>query len=102
MDQKRQDFYEFGPFVLDTMQHLLLREQQPVPLTPKTYDTLLVLLENSGKNFHPHLWSLRQTCFFYIRQSWRSAESTRPGKFRAGRLQLHSLWMAASGGYRFI
>ena len=49
MDQKRQDFYEFGPFVLDTIQHLLLREQQPVPLTPKTYDTLLVLLENSGR-----------------------------------------------------
>jgi DNA-binding winged helix-turn-helix (wHTH) protein len=49
MDQKRQDCYEFGPFVLDTIQHLLLREQQPVPLTPKTYDTLLVLLENSGR-----------------------------------------------------
>jgi Tol biopolymer transport system component/DNA-binding winged helix-turn-helix (wHTH) protein len=49
MQQKPQDFYEFGPFVLDTLQHVLLRGSQPVPLTPKTYDTLLVLVENSGR-----------------------------------------------------
>jgi len=49
MEQKRQHFYQFGPFVLDTVQHALLRENQPVPLTPKTYDTLLVLVENTGR-----------------------------------------------------
>ena len=42
-------FYEFGPFVLDTVQHLLLKEQEPVTLTPKTYDALLVLVRNSGR-----------------------------------------------------
>jgi DNA-binding winged helix-turn-helix (wHTH) protein/TolB-like protein/tetratricopeptide (TPR) repeat protein len=41
--------YEFGPFVLDTARHLLLREGNPVPLTPKTYDLLRVLVENSGR-----------------------------------------------------
>jgi len=41
--------YEFGPFVLDTVQHLLLKEGKPVALTPKTYDTLLLFLENSGR-----------------------------------------------------
>ena len=41
--------YEFGPFVLDTIQHALLREGNPVTLTPKTYDTLLVLVQNSGR-----------------------------------------------------
>jgi len=41
--------YEFGPFVLDTIQHALLREGKPVALTPKTYDTLLVLVQNSGR-----------------------------------------------------
>lgn len=41
--------YEFGPFVLDTVQHALLKEGKPVPLTPKTYDTLLVLVQNSGR-----------------------------------------------------
>jgi DNA-binding winged helix-turn-helix (wHTH) protein/TolB-like protein/Tfp pilus assembly protein PilF len=41
--------YEFGPFVLDTMQHALLKHSAPVDITPKTYDTLLVLLQNNGR-----------------------------------------------------
>jgi DNA-binding winged helix-turn-helix (wHTH) protein/TolB-like protein/Tfp pilus assembly protein PilF len=41
--------YQFGPFVLDTFQHALLREGKPVALTPKTYDTLLVLVKNRGR-----------------------------------------------------
>ena len=41
--------YEFGPFVLDTNRHLLLLQGRPVPLTPKTYDLLVVLVENSGR-----------------------------------------------------
>jgi DNA-binding winged helix-turn-helix (wHTH) protein/TolB-like protein len=49
MLQKTRHLYEFGPFVLDTMQHALLRNGEPVPLTPKTYDTLLVLVQNCGK-----------------------------------------------------
>src|SRR6516162_2659401 len=49
MLQKTHHLYEFGPFVLDTAQHALLRNGEPVPLTPKTYDTLLVLVRNSGK-----------------------------------------------------
>ena len=49
---ERQDSpsaYEFGPFVLDTLQHALLKDGKPVPLTPKTYDSLLVLVRNSGR-----------------------------------------------------
>src|SRR5205085_12228495 len=46
MLQKTEYLYEFGPFVLDTAQHLLCRGEEPVPLTPKTFDTLLVLVEN--------------------------------------------------------
>jgi DNA-binding winged helix-turn-helix (wHTH) protein/TolB-like protein len=56
-DQSRQTWerqdspsaYEFGPFVLDTIQHALLKDGKPVPLTPKTYDSLLVLVRNSGR-----------------------------------------------------
>jgi DNA-binding winged helix-turn-helix (wHTH) protein/Flp pilus assembly protein TadD len=40
--------YEFGPFHLDTAERRLLRERQLVPLTPKTYDILLLLVRNSG------------------------------------------------------
>src|SRR5215469_410000 len=49
METKKQCIYEFGPFVLDSVQHLLLRDNQPLALTPKTYDALLVLVKNSGR-----------------------------------------------------
>src|SRR5436189_6474881 len=47
MDE-RQNVYEFGPFCLDTREGVLLREGKPVPLKPKVYETLLVLVCQSG------------------------------------------------------
>jgi Tol biopolymer transport system component/DNA-binding winged helix-turn-helix (wHTH) protein len=41
--------YEFGEWRLDVTGHLLLRHGEPVPLTPKVFDTLVVLVENAGK-----------------------------------------------------
>jgi DNA-binding winged helix-turn-helix (wHTH) protein/TolB-like protein/Tfp pilus assembly protein PilF len=41
--------YVFGPFVLDTLQHTLIKDGQPVALTPKTFDTLLLFVRNSGR-----------------------------------------------------
>lgn len=38
--------YEFGPFRLDARKRLLLRACDPVPLTPKALETLIVLVEN--------------------------------------------------------
>ncbi|MGH9903017.1 MAG: winged helix-turn-helix domain-containing protein, partial [Pyrinomonadaceae bacterium] len=40
--------YAFGPFQLDAREGLLLRDGRPVPLTPKAFDTLLALVEQSG------------------------------------------------------
>ena len=48
MNQSARNFYEFGPFRLDTGERLLLRDGAEVPLTPKVFDLLLVLVENSG------------------------------------------------------
>src|SRR5260221_7835368 len=45
----RPHLYEFGPFRLNPQKRLLLREDKPVPLSPKAFDTLLVLLQSSGK-----------------------------------------------------
>src|SRR5215831_9962915 len=42
------DFYEFGPFRLDPKEHTLLRDGRPIPLRPKVFDILLVLIENRG------------------------------------------------------
>ncbi len=42
-------FYEFGPFRLDVMERSLLRNGERVPLTPRTFETLLVLVRNRGR-----------------------------------------------------
>jgi Tol biopolymer transport system component/DNA-binding winged helix-turn-helix (wHTH) protein len=41
--------YQFGEFRLDVDQRVLLREGKPVPLTPKVFETLLILVANSGR-----------------------------------------------------
>jgi DNA-binding winged helix-turn-helix (wHTH) protein/tetratricopeptide (TPR) repeat protein len=39
--------YEFGPFRVDPDKQVLLRENQPVPIPPKAFDTLLILVRHS-------------------------------------------------------
>ena len=41
--------YKFGCFCLHPSEKQLLREGKPVPLAPKVYDTLLLLLESQGR-----------------------------------------------------
>ena len=41
--------YEFRSFRLDPPERLLLRGDQPVPLTPKAFDLLLYLVEHAGR-----------------------------------------------------
>ena len=43
-----KQMYKFGQFVLDPEERLLLRDGKPVSLTPKAFDILLALAENSG------------------------------------------------------
>ena len=40
--------YEFGPFCVDASERQLLRDGELVPLTPKVFDILLVLVQHSG------------------------------------------------------
>jgi TolB-like protein/DNA-binding winged helix-turn-helix (wHTH) protein len=40
--------YEFGPFRLDPAERKLMRGKEIVPLTPKAFDTLHLLVRNSG------------------------------------------------------
>ncbi|HEX8145171.1 MAG TPA: winged helix-turn-helix domain-containing protein [Pyrinomonadaceae bacterium] len=48
MNRHVKHYFEFGPFRLDPAECLLLREGQPVPLTKKAFETLLVLIQYSG------------------------------------------------------
>jgi DNA-binding winged helix-turn-helix (wHTH) protein len=41
--------YEFGPFRLDSSERRLLREGEPVPLSPKVFDLLFVLVRRPGQ-----------------------------------------------------
>jgi TolB-like protein/Tfp pilus assembly protein PilF len=46
--QKANVSFEFGPFRLDLTERLLLRNGKIVPLAPKVFETLVLLVENSG------------------------------------------------------
>src|SRR5436853_4050152 len=48
MSQQIIRLYEFGPFRLVPAERLLLDADKPVPLPPKAFDTLLVLVQHSG------------------------------------------------------
>ena len=49
MSAESQHFYEFGRYRIDTGERVLLRDQEVVPLTPKVFEILLVLVQNSGQ-----------------------------------------------------
>jgi TolB-like protein/Tfp pilus assembly protein PilF len=54
--------YEFGPFRVDTRERQLMRNGEVVPLRPKVFDILLMLVQNSGhiltkNDVMNHIWS---------------------------------------------
>src|SRR5215212_2490397 len=48
MNLPARRFYLFDGFRVDAQERILFQDNREVPLTPKVFDTLLVLLENSG------------------------------------------------------
>jgi Tol biopolymer transport system component/DNA-binding winged helix-turn-helix (wHTH) protein len=48
MSKQVSHLYEFGPFRINVAERLLLREGEAVPLTPKAFETLLLLVESCG------------------------------------------------------
>jgi DNA-binding winged helix-turn-helix (wHTH) protein/Tol biopolymer transport system component len=48
MEPTKQSVYQFGPFVLNPGERVLLHQGQRVSLTPKVFETLLALVENAG------------------------------------------------------
>lgn len=49
MSRTAKRFFEFDSFRLDPAERQLLREANPVPLTPKAFGALVVFVENSGR-----------------------------------------------------
>ena len=52
--------FEFREFILAPKERLLLRGGEPVPLTPKAFDVLVVLVSRSG-----HLVRRMSCCAMY-------------------------------------
>lgn len=48
MSAQVNHIYEFGEFRMETAERLLLGKEGPIPLTPKAFDTLLILVQQSG------------------------------------------------------
>ncbi len=49
MTASSKGFYEFGPFRIDMERYLLLRDGEPISLSPKVFETLLFLVQNRGR-----------------------------------------------------
>ena len=49
MSVLNQPSYQFGEFTVDSDQRVLFCQNKPLSLTPKLFDTLLILVENSGR-----------------------------------------------------
>jgi len=49
MPSLTSNLYEFGEFCLDTQNRVLRRGREPLPLTPKAFEVLLVLVQNGGR-----------------------------------------------------
>jgi Tol biopolymer transport system component/DNA-binding winged helix-turn-helix (wHTH) protein len=49
LPDRARGIFLFGPFRLDAGERVLLREDEPVALTPKAFDTLLVLISHGGR-----------------------------------------------------
>jgi DNA-binding winged helix-turn-helix (wHTH) protein/TolB-like protein/thioredoxin-like negative regulator of GroEL len=46
--RKTECLYEFGPYRLDVVERLLMRDSEVIPLKAKAFDMLLLLVENAG------------------------------------------------------
>jgi predicted ATPase/DNA-binding winged helix-turn-helix (wHTH) protein len=49
MTEPNRERFQFDAFRLDAAEHLLLRDGEPVPLEPKVFETLLVLIRHDGR-----------------------------------------------------
>jgi TolB-like protein/DNA-binding winged helix-turn-helix (wHTH) protein/Tfp pilus assembly protein PilF len=94
--------YEFGAFRLDPAERLLLRDNQPVPLAPKAFETLVLLVENSGHlltkdELMKRLWP--ETFVEEVNLAQNISAIRRALEDKNG--EAHYIETVAKGGYRF-
>ena len=70
MDNVVKHLLVFGSFRLDPEQRLLLRDQQPIPFSPKAFELLVVLVQRSGELDSSTMESGQRIC---MRSSFRAS-----------------------------
>lgn len=93
MSSRPKHLYEFGPFVLDSADRTLLRDGSPVPLQPKVFDTLLVLVQNSG-----HLIEKNE----FMRAVWPEEKVVEEGNLNKNISKLRLALGEGRGGAKYI
>ena len=86
---QNKPIYEFSSFRFDLAQQILSRDGQSLPLTPKVFETLRVLIENNGnvvdkdellQNLGGHRLSKTQVFFEKLSVLRKVLKETGPGK----------------------
>jgi TolB-like protein/DNA-binding winged helix-turn-helix (wHTH) protein/Tfp pilus assembly protein PilF len=93
MSSRPRRLYEFGPFVLNPAERTLLRDGRPVPLRPKVFDTLLLLVENGG-----HL--VEKDAF--MRAVWPEVKFVEEGNLNKTVSMLRQALAGGRGGAKYI
>src|SRR5215831_2988851 len=98
-----EHLFRFREFTIDSDQRVLLRNGKPLPVTPKVFDTLLMLVENHGRivmkdelmnRLWPESFVGEANLTFNIQQLRRSlGDSARQPRY---------IETVAKRGYRFI
>src|ERR1051325_3676891 len=103
MSKKVAQFYDFGPYRVDALKRLLLREGEPVPLTSKVFDTLFMLVSRSGEALEKNelmtsLWPAR-----FVEESTLTQNITVLRKALGEKRSEHRYIVAIPGrGYSFV
>jgi TolB-like protein/DNA-binding winged helix-turn-helix (wHTH) protein/Flp pilus assembly protein TadD len=92
MRRREKQLYEFGPFRLDPVEHTLVRDGRSIPLRPKVFDILLVLVENRG-----HLVNKEQ-----LMSSVWTEQFVEEGNINKNISMLRQALGESDSGYKFI
>ena len=102
MTRELRRTFEFGPFRMDVTEQRLLRGAQPIPLTPKMFDLLRVLVENAGSPGRERAAPARSLGRHLRRgiksQSWHLGAEESAGRDRGRAIHRN----VPKRGYRFV
>ena len=95
--------YRFGEFIIDTDQKVLLRQDKELPLTPKLFETLLILVENSGRIVQKEQFMERLWPYTFVEEANLTSNIQQLRKSLGDNArQPHYIETVTKRGYRFI